>query len=575
MSGGCDPQAVLGPRRVLYYGPGPGRFADLIERAGAEAGAPARWIDGEAHLRAGDLETRWLPSYEPEATLARLQDTYISLLLLDLRQEPGEPGRHIEEGRRLLALLDDPADIEARYGFHRILALVSGPDGPTADGLLLELGRWGLEHVLRQRRREGFSGSVLAQIGALLGASQPGATALCAAGGGITGIYFEQGALKCLADCLPPGALHGIDQLYGISAGAVVTSVLRVGYSVDEFMAAIAGCEGGRIPPMNLSLIRLGHLNLPDIRRRAGVGARAAGRAAWDLLRHRQRPDADALFLGLTSLVGAPFRSDHFGEILRGVFAAPGATDDFRELPRPLFIGASDQDLKKHVLFGAPPREHVPIHLAVQASLSINPAFAAVPIEGRYYEDGAVTQTSHFTEAIRRGADLVISLDPFVPYVSRDAGSVNHRGVLYNIDQDIRALSYTRFQRTRDWALRRNPQVSSYTFLPSNRLRGLLSLNPMDHRPYLPIWKGAYLSTLARIKTLCHRLRGDLRLHGLSLELERAEAVADRLAATERPQLSDFYPDGRLEIPRPPLALHPQGAAGRRARGRISETSET
>jgi len=551
----CDPEAVRRPRRVLYFGPSPGRFVELAEQMALSSDTPLTWPDGEAALECSEASTRWQPTYEPEATMVQLQDTYVSLLLLDLRLAPGDPPRLIDEARRLLALLDDPADIEARYGFHRILALVSGQDAEGVDSLMVELGGLGVEQVMRHRGDPvPFAGRVLKRACELMVGSGAGRTALCAAGGGITGIYFEQGAIKCLEDCLPGGALRNFDLYFGISAGAVVTSVMRVGYSIDEFMAAIAGVEGGRIAPLNLSLVRLGHLNVPDIKRRLRLGAGAAARGARDVLLRRGRLDADALFLGVTALVGAPFHSNRFGEILHGVFTGAGATDDFRDLTRPLYIGASDQDTKRHVVFGAEDREEIPIHLAVQASLSINPAFSAVSIDGRFYEDGAVTQTSNFTEAIRRGADLVFSLDPFVPYVSREAGEVNARGMLYNIDQDVRSLSYTRFQRTRDWALRQHPSVSSYTFLPSNRTRRLLSMNPMDHRPYLPIWKGAYLSTLARIQTLCHRLRGDLHAHGITLTTDRAEAVAARLEATEQPVFADFYPDGKPVIPRPELA---------------------
>jgi len=555
------PEAASRPRRVLYFGPSPARFAELVEQMSTSVGAPLTWPDGEAALDCGGAQTRWLPTYEPEATMVQLQDSYVSLLLLDLRLAPGVPPRLIDEARRLLALLDDPVDIEARYGFHRILALVSGREAEDVDALMVELGGKGVEQVMRQRGEPvAFAGRVLNRACELMVGGSAGRTALCAAGGGITGIYFEQGAIKCLDDCLPGGALRNFDMYFGISAGAVVTSVLRVGYSVDEFMAAIAGVEGGRIAPLNLSLVRLGHLNVPDIKRRLRLGAGAAARGARDILLRRGRLDADAVFLGVTALVGAPFHSDRFGEILHDVFTGAGATNDFRDLQSALYIGASDQDTKRHVVFGVEDRDEVPIHLAVQASLSINPAFSAVAIDGRYYEDGAVTQTSNFTEAIRRGADLVFSLDPFVPYVSREAGSVNARGVLYNIDQDVRSLSFTRFQRTRDWALRQHPSVSSYTFLPSNRTRRLLSMNPMDHRPYLPIWKGAYLSTLARIQTLSHRLRGDLHAHGIKLDTARAEAVAARLEATEQPGFADFYPDGRPEIPRPPLSRPAAGA---------------
>ena len=86
--------------------------------------------------------------------------------------------------------------------------------------------------------------------------------------------------------------------------------------------------------------------------------------------------------------------------------------------------------------------------------------------------------------------------------------------MVYNADQDIRTVSFTRYETTRNWVIRRHPEVSLYTFLPANTLRRVLSVNPMDHRPYLDIWRGAYLGTLRRLQTLGYRLRGDLAFHG-------------------------------------------------------------
>ncbi len=235
--------------------------------------------------------------------------------------------------------------------------------------------------------------------------------------------------------------------------------------------------------------------------------------------------------------------------MLRFLFTQPGATNDFRKLHHRLFVGATDQDAREHVLFGEPGFENVPVSRAIQASLSINPAFASVRIGERYYVDGAVTRTSNFTEAIRKGADLIIVLDPLVPYVSKGiAGFANRRGLLYNADQDIRTASYTRFETTRQWVLRQHPEVSMYTFLPANRLRKVLSVNPMDHRPYLAIWRGAYLSTLQRIHLLRHRMCGDLATHGLSLDTSRADAVAARLETTTAVKFADFFPDQKVVV---------------------------
>ena len=75
-----------------------------------------------------------------------------------------------------------------------------------------------------------------------------------------------------------------------------------------------------------------------------------------------------------------------------------------------------------------------------------------------------------------------------------------------------------------------------------------MSVNPMDHRPYLSIWRGAYLSTLQRIHLLRHRMCGDLATHGLALDTSRAEAVAARLEAATSVAFADFFPDGKVEV---------------------------
>ena len=118
--------------------------------------------------------------------------------------------------------------------------------------------------------------------------------------------------------------------------------------------------------------------------------------------------------------------------------------------------------------------------------------------------------------------------------------------------------------------------MSLYTFLPANRLRKMLSVNPMDHRPYLPIWRGAYLSTLQRIHLLRHRMCGDLAAHGLALDTSRAEAVAARLEATTDATFADFFPDGKVNVVRgmkPGRGPPARGRAPRR-RDRLSGRRE-
>ena len=546
------------PKRILYHGPTSRSFEGLARSvAAATASGP---FDGGAEitvLHEGQACTL-VDRPGRDALVEDLRTSYVNLLVLDTRcDNEAAPGEHALE---ILDALDKVLDVEDRYGFHRILVLVGGGAESSTDDLILKLGARGVGRVLRHPECHGpeavdpaFGKKFLQEARLALGDRKPGKRAICAAGGGITGIFFELGVLKCLDDCLDAGGVNDFDMYFGISAGAVVTGPISVGYSVDEFMAAVAGVPGGRIEPLDLRLFQLGHVDFPGFARRWGAAARSMWGGFTRRLRRGEDLSREQLLFDYVDLVAPPFRADRFEETLARILSAKNATNDFRDLDRPLFVGATDQDERRHVLFGDEEHRHVPISRAIQASLSINPAFSATPILGRYYEDGAVTRTSNFVEAMRRGSTLIFVVDPFLPYVARTPGFNDRRGALYNMDQDVRTISYTRYETTRNWVLRKHPHVSSYTFVPANRQRRLISQNPMDHRPYLEIWRGAYLSTLKRLSHVSHRLEGDLRVHGFGMDLSRAEAVAEQLEGARALSFADFFPDRRARIKTPPL----------------------
>jgi predicted acylesterase/phospholipase RssA len=574
-NGGSNEETTLGhenvlawPRgsltkRVLYHAPSPLHLGDLLGRAADTPGCSA--AREPPTLVGGGLSFRLDEAHDVEETLGRLGIDYYNLFVLDLRTLAKEPDGFDARAHAALALLDalDDVDIEERYGFHRILVVLSQGDERRIDRFVGQLGARGVTHVLRDAG-ERFPLDLVQEMTALVGERRTGKTALCLAGGAITGLYFELGALKCLDDCLGD-TVSRFDAYFGISAGAVVAGILANGYSVDEIMASFAAVDGGRIPPMSLNLLRLGHLDLSDLRARAGRALRQVARGLWSVLRGDRPLALAALFPEYSDWVGPPLCARRFERTLRDLFTAEGATNDFRRLRRPLYVGATEQDTRTHVLFGDAGYRNIPVSRAIQASLSMNPAFSSTRVGDRYYTDGAVTRTSNFTEAIRKGADLVFLIDPFVPYVSQTAGFSRARGVLYNIDQDVRAMSYTRLELARQSVLRRHPEVSSYAIFPSNDLRRVLSVNPMDHRPFLAIWRGAYLSTLRRLRVVQHRLAGDLAFHGIAVDTRRAEEVAARLERTPEPSFADFFPGGRVRIRRPPLCLE-ERAEGQPAR---------
>ncbi len=528
--------------RILYYTPRPADVARLFDPKDPaalriERGAPKivdldRRRDG---TRAKSPELIWLARQDPGSVEALLDREYIHLVIVDLRfgndVATDFPG-FLDSARALLQRLEADEQPETRYSFHRILTLVSAPDPDQEDRLIAEMGARRVGRVLRHRRDVSaakFRTRVLEEIDSMLHDREKGKVALCASGGGTTGVFFELGVLKCLEDCFANRTANDFDMYFGISAGAVVTSVLASGYRVLDLMGSIAGEAVGELPPIDLRLLQVRHLNYRDIVQRASHALKLLARDIASCATGQAWPTFDRFLLTYSDIVGAPFRSDSFEEALRDVLDRPGRTNDFRDLERALFIGGTDHDAREHVLFGSEGNDHVPISKAVQASFSFNPVFSPVEIEGREYVDGAITRTSEFVEAIHRGADLLFVLDPFVPHVAKP-GSPGHRpGILYNIEQDLRTISFTRFENTRHWVLRQFPEVSCYTFLPSNTLRGMMGSNPMDSRPFLQIWKGAYLSTFQRIRQVEHRLRGDLAAHGIVLDTSPAEEIVARL----------------------------------------------
>jgi len=558
-----------GDRTILYFSSTVANRLAFLEQLSRDGVDLCVETDREHTMCRGDESVRIVAEHRPAAATERLRTMYASLVVIDLRASEEAFETHAIAARRLLEQLDHAEDVEERYGFHRIIVLIGAHDHPEQDRFLLELGARGVRNVFREPadagRKEHFALDVVDNGLGLVRSRRVGSVALCCAGGGITGIYFELGVLKALSDCLPRGALSNLDLYFGISAGAVVNSGLASGFSVEEIMAAIDGRDEGRVSPVDMSVLRASHFDLGGAVRRGCEALGTGVRALYEVLRGQRALAVEDAFFRYSDIIGPPFRSGEYERIWRGVLESGEAENDFRKLRRPLFIGATDQDRRHHVLFGADGLRDVPISKAVQASLSFNPAFSPVEIDGRFYEDGAVTRTSNFIEAIDRGATLVFVVDPFLPYVSLKPGFARRRGLLYNADQNVRTLSFTRFETTRNWSLRRHPEVSSYTFLPSNRERKLLSVSPMDHRPYLAIWRGAYLSTMRRIEQLQHRLVGDLAAHGLRFDLSRAQQVQHRLEATPKPTFEDFFPGGRVDIPTPSFGdatLEPVARAG-------------
>ena len=142
---------------------------------------------------------------------------------------------------------------------------------------------------------------------------------------------------------------------------------------------------------------------------------------AWQSLGHYlSAPWKHRLFESLQGLSKAIptglFDNHGVDRILTQFFSRPGRSNDFRQLAGRLFVVATELNTGHAVAFGSPGLDDVPISAAVQASAALPGLFPPSLINGRYYVDGALIKTLHASVALQEGADLVLCINPLVPF---------------------------------------------------------------------------------------------------------------------------------------------------------------
>jgi predicted acylesterase/phospholipase RssA len=469
----------------------------------------------------------------PSVGAGRLSDASLEALVRRTLPQRGGLRIHLESSRpRLMAKLwsrgADALVIDARGeegGLDESPALavleelfgrdkISGPVGRDHVWLLVdanergarlafEAGKKRINAVVAHEDADVALAEVVERLSAALARRSHGKVALCLAGGGIEGVFYELGALRALSYFLPETSLCDLDIHCGISAGAVLASILANGLEPREIAQGITRGEGklDRIYRRDLF-----DLNVGDFVQRCGV-------TAWEAVRGRHTPSSAAAQLVPSGL----FAGERLREYLARQFAKQGMTDSFAELRRPLFVGATDQDTAEHVVFGAPGRTDVPISLAVRASAGLIPFYAPQKIGGRYYVDGGFTRTTNMRVAVQAGATMVILIDPLIPVYSERPGFVKSKGALFGAAQGLKALISSRFDKAVNTLREMYPNVSFHLFQPDGVTMKAMSGSPMKYFYRPGIEELSFRETLRDIRG--RRFEGlvrDFRLHGIN-----------------------------------------------------------
>lgn len=275
---------------------------------------------------------------------------------------------------------------------------------------------------------------------------------LALAGGGPLGGLYEIGGLLALQDALEGVDLNDLDLYVGVSSGSVLAASLANGVTpaqLHEIFIDNASREHPVTPQVFLT---------PAFREYWQRAASVPPLLAKALLRYLRDPLRQSMLGSLQSLSRALptgiFDNAAMGRFLADLFTAPGRTNDFRRLRRRLYVVATELDTAESVEFGAPGFDHVPISLAVQGSTALPGLFAPVRIDGHHFVDGALKKTLHASVALREGANLVLCVNPLVPYdanSARRAGRPGREklvegGLPVVLSQTFRALIHSRMQ---------------------------------------------------------------------------------------------------------------------------------
>ena len=375
------------------------------------------------------------------------------------------------------------------------------------------------------------------------------------AGGGPLGAIYEIGALCALDEALSGLKFNELHAYIGVSAGGFIAAGLANGITPRELCSAFIENTGSRDDVFDPSVLvrpawgeyakRLS--KLPSVLAEAGL---------------RYVFNGSSLLAAMERLGGALptgiFSNAMIDTQLRRQFSAPGRTNDFRQLKRKLVLVATDLDSGDSAEFGQPGLDHVPISKAVQASAALPGLFPPVEIGGRYYVDGALKKTLHASVLLDEGVDLLICLNPLVPFDSTRAPArrllssgepvipkLTDGGLPVVLSQTFRTMIHSRLELGMKGYERSHPNTTILLFEPDHRDPEMFLANTFSYRQRRALAEHAYQQTRKMLRERRAALSAQLAPHGIGIRQDVLEDVRRTLVSHQRASASVRNRSGR------------------------------
>lgn len=360
-----------------------------------------------------------------------------------------------------------------------------------------------------------------------------GRIGLAVAGGGPIGGMYELGALRAMDEAMDGLDLTRLDCYVGVSSGAFLAAGLANRMSTAEMCRIfITGTsDDAEFRPEIFLKPNVGEY----LHRAATLPGLYADWARRLMLNPRKATRLSDLILRFGGLVPTGlFDSQGVESFLRDVFTRRGRSNDFRTLGADLFVVAVDLDSGEAVRFGEKGWDGVPISQAVQASSALPGLYSPVRINGRHFLDGALRRTMHASTVLERGIDLMIGINPLVPFDAGNAapraGEQGQRGLASGglpavLSQTLRTLLQSRMQIGMEKYPHQFPNIDQLVFEPNAEDSELFFTNLFSFSARHRVCQLAYRNTLADLRKRADVLRPMLAAHGIGL---RGEIINDR-----------------------------------------------
>jgi len=372
---------------------------------------------------------------------------------------------------------------------------------------------------------------------------------LALAGGGPLGAFYEVGTLHAVSESFEGLDLTTLDMYVGVSSGAMIAAGLVNGYDTTDMGVVFIHNASTEHP------VRPGLFLRPAFREYGTRIAAIPGLAADIFKQYLRDPGkdwAEAIDPIGRLLPTGLCDNRPFERFLAQMFTGPGRTNDFRELPRSLYIVATELNSGYSVRFGEPGFDHVPISRAIQASTALPGLYPPVPIDGHTYVDGALMRTMNASLLLDEGADFVICINPLVAF---DAASVpprtngarrdldlTHGGLPVVLSQTFRAMIQSRMLVGMRTYKQSYPNTDVLLLEPDRGDDEMFFKNVFRYADRKRLAEHAYQRTRRDLLAQADGLEPILARHGIRLRRDRLEDRTRSFGAAVRERARRMQP---------------------------------